>query len=64
MHVFQALKHLIDDVLLMNVFQDIRSNDSVQISVHKIEYQIDISVVFCSDHILKSNNVLVAGELL
>jgi hypothetical protein len=45
----------------MNVFEDIRSNDGVQISIHKIEHQINVTVVFCADHILKADNVFVSG---
>jgi len=37
MHVFQTFKHLVYNVLLMNVLEDIRTNYSVQVRVHKVE---------------------------
>jgi hypothetical protein len=37
MHVLQALENLVDDILLMDVFEDVSSNDGVKIGVHKVE---------------------------
>lgn len=63
-HVLQALQYLVDDVLLVNVFQDVSANYSMQVSVHEVEYQVDVAVVLGADHVLQADDVLVAGELL
>lgn len=36
----------------------------MKICIHEIEYQIDITIIFCSYNILKSDNVFVARKLL
>lgn len=36
----------------------------MQVSVHEIEDKVNVPVVFCSDHVLQSDDVLVAGKLL
>ena len=64
MHVLQALQDLVDDVLLVDIFEDVGTDDSVKISVHEVEDEVDISVVFCADYVLQANNVLVASQLL
>ena len=51
-HVFETFQALVNDILLMNVLQNIRSNNRMQICIHEIEYEVDIPVVFCSYHIL------------
>jgi len=48
----------------MNILQNIGSNNGMQIRIHEIEDEIDIPVVFCSYHILQSNDVLVTVQLL
>jgi hypothetical protein len=63
-HVLQTLEDLIHDVLLMNVFEDVGSDDGVEICVHEIEHQVDVAVIFGADDVLQANDVLVAGQLL
>jgi hypothetical protein len=46
------------------VFKDIRSNNGVKIGIHEIKHQINVSIILCSDHVLKSDNVLMTGQLL
>ena len=64
MHVLQALEHLVDDILLMDVFEDVSSNDGVKIRVHKVEDEVNVAIIFSSDDVLKSDNILVAGQFL
>ena len=45
----------------MNVLKDICTNYSVQVSIHEIEHEVDVSVVFCPDDVLEANDVLVTG---
>ena len=52
MHVFQTLEALINDVLFMNIFKDIGTNDCVQVRIHEIEDKVDISIIFGTNRIL------------
>ena len=63
-HVFQTLKALVNDILLMNVLQNVGSDDRVQVRIHEIENQVYISIVFRPNHILKSNDVFVTIQFL
>lgn len=64
MHVLEAFQALVNNVLLVNIFQDIGSDHCVQVGVHKVEYQVDVAIILGSHHILQSNNVFVAGQFL
>ena len=64
MHIFQTFKTLINDILLMDIFENICPNNSMEISVHKIEHEVDVAVVLCTDYVLKADDVLVAVQLL
>lgn len=63
-HELQALQVLVDDVLLVDVFEDVGSDDRMQVSIHEVEDEVDIAVIFSSNHILQPDNVLVACQLL
>lgn len=41
----------------MHVFQDLCSDDSMQVRLHKIKHQIDIFVIFGLDQMLQAHNV-------
>lgn len=64
MHILQALKHLIDDILLVDVFEDIGTDDGVEVGIHKVEDEVDVAIVFSSDHVLKADDVLVTRQFL
>ena len=64
MHVLEALEHLVDNVLLVDVLEDVRTDDGVQIRVHKVKHQVDVAVVFRAHHVLEPDNILVARKLL
>lgn len=64
MHVLQALQHLIDDILLVDVFEDVGADDGVEVGVHEVEDEVDVTIVFSSDHILKADDVFVARQFL
>ena len=63
-HVLETLKALVNDILFMNVLQNVGSDDRVQIRIHKIKHQVNISVVFRPNHILKPDDVFMAIQLL
>lgn len=44
----------------MNVLKDISPNYSMKISIHKIEDQIYVTIIFCSNYILKSNYIFMS----
>ena len=48
----------------MDVFQYVGSDDSMQISIHEVEYEVYITVIFSSDHILQSDYILMARQFL
>ena len=64
MHVLDALEELVNYVLLVDFFQNISTNDCVQVGVHEIEYQIYILVVLCSDYVLETNNIFMSSKFL
>ena len=64
MHEFQTLQALVDNVLLVDVFENVGPDDRMQICVHKIEDKIDVAVILGPNHILKSDYVLVSSQLL
>ena len=64
MHVLQTLENLVDDILLMDLFQDVGTDDGVEVGIHEVENEIDISVVFRSDDVLEPDDVFMADELL
>lgn len=47
MKVLQGFEELVHDEPLMNIFQNIGSDDCMQISLHVLEDQVDISVILC-----------------
>ena len=64
MHVLQTLQDLVNNVLLVDVFENVGSDNRMQICVHKIKDKIDIAVILSPNHILESNYVLVPSQLL
>ena len=46
MHVLERLEELIDDVFLVNLFENVGANHSVQVRLHVVEGQINVAVVF------------------
>lgn len=36
----------------------------MKISIHEVKYQVDVSIVLGPDHILESDNILMAVQLL
>ena len=64
MHKLHAFENLVDNILLVDVLKDVGSNDCVQIRVHEVEHEINVSVIFSTNHVLQSNDVLVTSQLL
>ena len=60
-HVLQTFKHLVDDILLVDVFQDVGSDNCMKVCVHEVEHEVDVFVILCSDHVLQSNDIFMAG---
>ena len=64
MHVFEALQHLIDDVLLVDVFKDVGADDCMQVGVHEVEDKVNVAVVLGTHYVLNPDDVLVVRQLL
>lgn len=56
-HVLQGLGHLVDDEAYVDFFEDAFGDDVMQISLHKLEKQVDILVVIGSNGIVQFYNV-------
>ena len=63
-HELEAFQVLVDDVLLVDVLQDVGSDNGMQVSIHEVEYEVNIAIIFSSDHILQSDYIFVAGQFL
>ncbi len=63
-HILEALQNLIDDVLLVDIFEDVGTDNCMKIRVHKVEDQINISIVLGANYILQSDDVLMPRQLL
>jgi hypothetical protein len=48
----------------VNIFKDVCSDNCVQICVHEVKNQVDVSVILSSDNILESNDIFVTSQLL
>lgn len=59
-HIFQTFDGLVNDVLLVDVLENVCSDNGVQICVHEVEYEVNIPIVLGPDYILESNDVFVA----
>lgn len=61
MQVIDRLGHLINYVLLVSLLQlgasAIFADESVQIDVHMLEYQVDVLVVSRPDHLLQPDDI-------
>ena len=52
MHVFETLEALVNDILLVDVLEDVSPDNCVQIGIHEVENEVNISIIFCPDDIL------------
>lgn len=59
MHILQSLKNpklsrnlLIQDIFFVNILKDFGPNDSMKISLHEIEYEIDVFIILCPNEVL------------
>lgn len=55
---------LVDDVLLVNVFEEVGTDDSVQIRLHEVEHKVEVLIVFGADDVEESDDVGMACEFL
>lgn len=46
-HIFEGPEDLIHDILLVNFLQNVGPDHGVQVGLHILKYQIDVTVVFC-----------------
>ena len=48
----------------MNILKNVSSNNSMEVSVHEIKHQINVSIVFSPYNVLKSNDVFMPIQFL
>lgn len=48
----------------MYIFKYIGSDDSMKISVHEVEHQVNVSIIFSSDNILEADNIFMTRKFL
>lgn len=49
--LFQGFEELLDDVFFVDFFQDVGSDDCVEVCFHVVENALDIFIILCSDYI-------------
>ena len=59
----ERLCDLVDDELLVLLVElsslPILPDQSMQINVHMLEYQIDVFIIFCTDHLLQAYYIVL-----
>lgn len=45
-HILERLQQLVHDVRLVDVLQDVGSDDGVQVGLHILKHQVDVAVIF------------------
>jgi len=48
----------------VDVFEDVGTDDGVQVGVHEVEHEVDVTIVLSADHVLKTDYVFVPSQLL
>lgn len=64
MHIFDGSQQLVDDVLLVNFFEDFCTNDRVEICLHVVEDEVDVFVVVGLQDVHQLDDILMAIQLL
>jgi len=62
--VLEGLEELVDDELLVHLFEDVCADDGVKIGLHVLEHEVDIAVVLGLHNIQQLEDVLMIAELL
>ena len=48
----------------MYIFKDVGSYHSMEVGIHEIEHQVNVSVIFCPDDILKADDIFMTRQFL
>ena len=56
--------HLVDDVLLVHVLEDVGADGGVQVGLHELKDEVDVLVVLGLEQVLEADDVLVVAHLL
>lgn len=59
-----SFSHLVHDVLNVDWLEDLGLHYSMQVCVHELEYQINIHIIACLDHVKELNDIVVTGKFL
>lgn len=63
-HVLDAFKDLIKDIFFVDILHDVGAYDSMQVSLHEIEDEVDVLVVFRLKEPLQGDDIGMSVELL
>ena len=58
--IFETLQDLVNDVLLVDLLEDVGPDDGVEVDLHRIKYQIYVSVILGPNHVQKSDYVFMS----
>ena len=61
--VLQSLEYLVNDVLLVHFFQDPGPDYLVEVRFHELEHQVNVSVVFRTQNVEQSDDILMVQLL-
>lgn len=63
MHVLERFNGLVKDVFLVDFFEDVGSDDGMEVDLHVFENQIYVFIIVRLEDIQQSDNVLVVGDV-
>lgn len=49
--LLECLEHLVDDVFLVDVLQNVCADDGVEVGLHLVEHTVDVLVVLRTNYI-------------
>ena len=64
MHVLEGFHELVHDELLVDVLEDVGTNDRVEVRFHVFKDEVHVLVVGRFDHVQETDDVLVGRHLL
>ena len=62
--VFQSLQELVHDILLMNFFKNVSTNHRVQIRVHELKHEVNISIIVSFEYVPELDDIFMIIQFL
>lgn len=64
MHVLNPFQHLVHDILFVDIFHDSCTDNGMEISLHKVKYEVNVFGTLGFDYVEETDNIRVTVELL